>query len=136
MYEGRSINLALSTRGISALKHVGLDEEVMADGLPMYGRMIHDLSGRTALQPYGLHNEAILSVHRRLLNETLLNAAERVANNVTLHFNHRFVDMDPDNKTVTFARPDHTTVTQKADLIIGADGAHSVVRKRLMSKVR
>ena len=39
---GRSINLALSARGIDALERVGLADEVLAHGLAMRGRMVHD----------------------------------------------------------------------------------------------
>ena len=46
---GRSINLALSARGLDALERIGLAEQVMADALPMRGRMIHPVAGRARL---------------------------------------------------------------------------------------
>ena len=48
---GRSINLALSIRGINSLKEVGLYEKIKNHAIPMKGRMIHDLNGKTHLQP-------------------------------------------------------------------------------------
>lgn len=106
MYEGRSINLALSERGIQALKRVGLADKVVAEGLPMSGRMLHLPDGALVEQPYGLHGETILSVDRRKLNETLLDAVEAIGKReqrVHLHFNHRLVDADLDAKSMTFA---------------------------------
>src|SRR5688500_4157532 len=66
---GRSINLALSDRGIAALREVGMDEYMLAEAIPMYGRMIHSVSGETKLLPYsGRHGEYINSVSRAGLN--------------------------------------------------------------------
>src|SRR5437773_10010891 len=53
---GKSINLALSTRGIHALKEVDIFDEINNIAIPMYGRMIHGLDGSTQLQPYGKDN--------------------------------------------------------------------------------
>ncbi len=51
---GRSINLALATRGIVPLVEVGVIERVDAITIPMRGRMIHaEDSSRPVLQPYG-----------------------------------------------------------------------------------
>src|SRR5690348_4889551 len=67
---GKSINLALSTRGIHALKEVGMFDEIKNIAIPMYGRMIHSLDGSTQLQPYGKDNtEYINSVSRSELNK-------------------------------------------------------------------
>jgi kynurenine 3-monooxygenase len=49
---GRSINLALSDRGIAALREVGMDEYMLAEAVPMNGRMIHSETGGTKLLPY------------------------------------------------------------------------------------
>src|SRR5687767_5658181 len=66
---GRSINLALSDRGIAALREVGMDEYMLAEAVPMYGRMIHSVSGETKLLPYsGRKGEYINSVSRAGLN--------------------------------------------------------------------
>jgi kynurenine 3-monooxygenase len=73
---GRSINLALSNRGWAALEKVGLKEKIEAIGLPMSGRMIHHLNGETVFQPYGKDGQAIYSVSRGILNETLMTEAE------------------------------------------------------------
>ncbi len=43
---GRSINLALSTRGLAALEEVGLADVIRKTAIPMKGRMMHDVSGK------------------------------------------------------------------------------------------
>lgn len=54
---GRSINLTLSERGKEALKHVGLEDVVLKTGVPIYGRMIHDLDGSRWQIPYGKNDQ-------------------------------------------------------------------------------
>jgi len=54
---GRSINLALSCRGRDALRYVGLEKQVIDNGIAMYARMIHDVSGRRRQIPYGTKDQ-------------------------------------------------------------------------------
>src|SRR5437763_8541851 len=83
---GRSINLALSDRGIAALREVGMDEYMLAEAVPMYGRMIHGIDGQTRLLPYsGRPGEYINSVSRAGLNIALINEADKYGE-VTFHF--------------------------------------------------
>ena len=86
---GRSINLALSDRGIKALNEVGIAEEVLQIAIPMKGRLIHGLQGTAVLQPYGKEGQAINSVSRGELNKKLMDLAE--AKGIRLYFNHRCV---------------------------------------------
>src|SRR5438552_17811120 len=75
---GRSINLALSARGIDALARVGLADEVLRSAIPMRGRMLHEPNGKRAFQYYSSnHTDAINSVSRGDLNIKLLNAVEK-----------------------------------------------------------
>ena len=100
---GRSINLALSDRGIAALREVGMDEYMLAEAVPMYGRMIHSTAGETKLLPYsGRQGEYINSVSRGGLNIALMNEAERYPG-VQFVFNERCVDLDRASGEVTFA---------------------------------
>ena len=55
---GRSINLALSVRGLAALEAVGLKEAVQPLILPMSGRMLHKTDGALERVPYGVFGEA------------------------------------------------------------------------------
>jgi len=132
---GRSINLAMSVRGRSAMRQVGLEEDVVRNhGIPMYARMIHDVSGQTREIPYNREGKCIYSVGRRYVNEILLTKAESFSN-VTCHFEHRLADVNLDTATMTFANPDgEGTFTRKADVLIGCDGAYSAVRKKMLKR--
>ena len=90
---GRSINLALSTRGWTALKKVGIDDEVRKMAIPMPKRIMHAQDGTLSEQPYGQDGEAIYSVSRGGLNVLLMNLAER-EKNIDLHFNHKLLSAD------------------------------------------
>ncbi|PFX23122.1 Kynurenine 3-monooxygenase [Stylophora pistillata] len=71
---GRSVNLALSVRGIESLRAVGAEGLVTALGIPMHARMIHSHSGNTTPIPYGKKGQHLLSVERQKLNNDLLTA--------------------------------------------------------------
>jgi kynurenine 3-monooxygenase len=128
---GRSINLALSARGLYALEQAGLLERVLALAVPMRGRMIHDRHGHTAFQPYGTRREhANHSVSRGDLNRLLLEAAEKDAG-VRCHFGRRCVDVDLDAPAATFETEEGVTERVQGDVLLGTDGAFSIVRRRL-----
>src|SRR5213082_3771495 len=96
---GRSINLALSTRGIYALEQLGIAGEVMRHAIPMRGRMIHDKSGALHFSPYDRDpNKCINSIGRGALNTVTIEAAQRYPN-VRVYFNHRCTDVDLDPAT-------------------------------------
>ncbi|MEE8460058.1 MAG: NAD(P)/FAD-dependent oxidoreductase [Phycisphaerales bacterium] len=126
---GRSINLALSARGIHGLKRAGLAERVLADAIPMPGRMIHAPSGHVTFQPYSKNPaDAINSVSRGALNIALLEGAARY-DNVRYRFEHRCVDVDLERPSVTAIKgAGGRAVEFDVDLVIGCDGAFSVVR--------
>lgn len=132
---GRSINLALSERGIQALKRVGLDGEVLADGIPMYGRMMHDRQGNLNYQPYGKDGQAIHSVSRGRLNIRLLELADAYEN-IHLHFEHRCIHIDYESGVTRFEKPDGSVVENQADIIIGTDGAYASTRGRMQASDR
>lgn len=127
---GRSINLAFSDRGIKAMQLVGIDKKVEPLCIPMKGRMLHDEKGNTILAPYsGRDNEYINSISRGDLNALLLNEAEALPN-VTIYFNHKCTNVDFENTTAHFYQYEtKTNIVEKADVIFGADGAGSVLRK-------
>ncbi len=129
---GRSINLALSARGIDGLKRAGLAERVLADAIPMAGRMIHSPAGQVTFQPYSKNPaDAINSVSRAALNIALLDGAARY-DNVKYRFEHRCVDVDVERPSVTALKgAGGRAVEFDVDLVIGCDGAFSVVRGAL-----
>jgi kynurenine 3-monooxygenase len=129
---GRSINLALSERGLDALRRIGLDRQVMADALPMRGRMIHPVSGELGFQPYSVSGDrAINSISRGALNNALLDAATGRAG-VRIAFDHRLVGLDPKTGEMTFETP-QGRVQASAAVVLGADGAGSAVRGQLVA---
>lgn len=132
---GRSINLALSARGRKALAEVGLEEALLSHGIPMRGRMLHDLKGNCKVVPYDANtNQCIYSVGRKHLNEVLLNAAEKYPN-IHLHFNHKLQQANLDEGSLRFVDPLTKETTEKqADLIVGCDGAYSAVRKEVIKR--
>jgi kynurenine 3-monooxygenase len=134
---GRSINLALSARGIHALKQAGIDREVLAMAVPMRGRMIHGTGGRTDFQPYGTRADQVNhSVSRGELNLALVNAAEKSAD-VRFAFGRRCESIDPDRGEVVLAGgAEAGPRTEAGGFIVGADGAFSVVRRALMRQDR
>jgi kynurenine 3-monooxygenase len=113
---GRSINLAVSTRGIHALEQLGIASEVMQHAIPMRGRMIHDKTGRLHFAPYDVDpNKCINSIGA---------------------FNYRCTDVDLHSATAHLLNVStNQPVNCSADAIIGVDGAFSAVRQSLQLKI-
>lgn len=130
---GRSINLALSHRGLKALEAVGLLDKVDELCIPMKGRMVHDLEGNTNFQPYGKEGQFINSVSRGGLNKLLLEEAEKAG--VEIHFNHKCLGVD-DQKTQAYFKTNRQSVSVDSDFILAADGAFSAVRNAYMKTPR
>jgi kynurenine 3-monooxygenase len=126
---GRSINLAISTRGLAALEAVGLDGAVREMSVPMRGRMIHPVEGELAYQPYGSEAHHVLhSVSRAGLNRLLVEAVEKLPN-AKVRFGRRCTGVDLDRAACTFedaATGSHDEVV--ADVVVSADGAFSEIR--------
>ena len=131
---GRSINLALSARGLLALDRVGLREKVLETCVPMRGRMIHPLGGDTFFSPYSARpGEHINSVSRSGLNDILLDAADE-HDHVDLHFGQKCVHVDLERAEVTLEAPDGTRTQRSGQIVIGTDGAGSAVRRAMMGR--
>ena len=127
---GRSINLALSIRGIRALKEIGLYNEIKSLKIPMKGRMIHDLNGETNLQPYGKNNkEVIYSISRAELNKKLITASENTGK-VQIFFEHELTNADLTNNSLMF----NNNIEKSFDQVIGCDGSSSVLRSEIIDK--
>lgn len=138
---GRSINLALSDRGLAALKMAGMDEKALAISIPMRGRMIHQQGRDSFFSPYsGNPDTAINSISRPGLNALLLDALEPM-NNVSLHFEAPCIELDLSRGLAKFEqRSSQAQSDQKepfeihAAVIFGCDGAGSIVRKALQAQ--
>ena len=124
---GRSINLALSKRGIKALKDIGVYKEIRTKMLPMEGRMIHDLDGSTHLHPYGKkQDEVIYSISRSFLNITLMEFAEKNAN-TKIYFEHDLDSLDVISNRLIFKNKKSFPYVR----VLGSDGSSSIIRKSI-----
>jgi kynurenine 3-monooxygenase len=125
-YAGRSINLAMSTRGWQALEYAGLKTELEKIAIPMYGRQIHNLDGTQAYQAYGKESQAIYSVSRGELNKCLMTEAEKLG--AQFYFEHRCEHVDLEKNELLFDI-NGTSLKINAEIILGSDGAFSSLRK-------
>lgn len=133
---GRSINLALSTRGLHALREVGLAEKVLAQAVLMRGRMIHHRDGSLTYQPYGNDDtQALNSVSRAELNRLLIEEAAKYPT-IDLHFDHRCHRADLDRGAVDFTTPQGEKHVEVPGLLVGSDGAYSAVRAAMQRRER
>ena len=128
LYQGRSINVALSDRGWRALKAVGLDDDIRQHAIPMTCRVMHDLQGNLTRQPYGKEGQAIWSVSRSGINEQLIDLAEQEPS-VNIHFAKRLIDLNFAQGSALFSNEDNSQQQHHSDLIFGADGTFSKVRR-------
>ncbi|MGD0310630.1 MAG: NAD(P)/FAD-dependent oxidoreductase [Acidobacteriota bacterium] len=136
MSAGRSINLALSTRGIHALRQAGLWERMRSIIIPMRGRMMHSVAGELTFQPYGKdETEVINSISRAELNLALMNAAEE--RGAAIHFNQRCTGYDL--KTGVVRLRDESTGEEanlETDTLVGCDGSASAIRTEMLKLSR
>jgi kynurenine 3-monooxygenase len=129
---GRSINLALSARGIHALDEAGLWSGMQRIVIPMKGRMMHSVTGELTFQAYGKdESEVIYSISRAELNIALINAAEE--HGARIHFQQRCVGMDLRNGELRL-RDDASGEERlvQADTVIGCDGSASAIRSEML----
>jgi len=135
--EGKSINLALSTRGLTAINYVGgeaLSKKVKDIGIPVYGRMIHSkkktsnavLSSDLEFQQYGVLNwQHLMSISRGDLNDLLLDECEKEPG-VRIHFNETISHVDLEKTQITVQG-----TTRQYEMIFGSDGVYSSLRNAM-----
>src|SRR5208282_1142358 len=133
---GRSINLALSTRGIHAFSQAGLWSGMQDIIIPMKGRMMHSLNSDLTFQPYGKdETEVIYSISRSALNIALMNAAE--AQGATIAFGQRSMGMNL--KTGMLQLRDESTgalAPLETEVVVGCDGSASAIRSEMLKLPR
>jgi kynurenine 3-monooxygenase len=136
MSAGRSINLAISTRGIHALTQAGLWEEMRKIIIPMRGRMMHSIAGELTFQPYGKNElEVINSISRAELSIALMSAAE--AQGVKIHFQQRCMGMG--FRTGSLQMRDEQSGEEgivESGVVIGCDGSASAIRGAMLNRTR
>ena len=128
IYQGKSINIALSDRGWTSLEKIGVSADAKQRAIPMTHRAIHSIDGELSKLPYGREGDSIWSVSRSGINEQLLDIADREAN-IETRFEHRLVNIDFNTATTTFSVENANEMTVEADYAFGADGANSKVRR-------
>ena len=133
---GRSINLALSARGIHALTQAGLWSQMQRIITPMKGRMMHSPDSEVTFQPYSRNESDVNNaISRAELNIALMNAAE--ARGVRIHFQMRCTGMDLRNSAVQFRHEDSgKTESIEANVVIACDGAASAIRGEMLKRSR
>ncbi len=130
MSAGRSINLALSHRGIEALKLVGLEKEILNHAVQMKGRLIHNVHGELNFQPYSIREgEHINSISRRVLNVILMNEIEKYG--IKINFSHRFETYHAEQNEFVFSYQGNKK-NVGATCLISTDGANSSARKYML----
>ncbi|RDB20986.1 Kynurenine 3-monooxygenase [Hypsizygus marmoreus] len=134
----RSINLAISHRGIAAFDAIdpAATQRFMQAVTPMRGRMIHSLNGDLDSQLYDRDGQCINSIDRALLNEELLEDAA-ASPNIRVFFNHKVTSADFDAKIMTVRNVEsNEDLSVGFDFCVGADGSYSIVRRQMMRVVR
>jgi kynurenine 3-monooxygenase len=130
--EGSSVNLTLCERGFASLAQVGLDETLRQQSVPIYGRLIHDPAGEQIFQPYGTVDQAIYSITRTELHRILLDHAEREFR-IKFVFCSTCVTLDARCPSITVRSGNSQAPSEeRADVVFGADGVHSVIRSHLL----
>jgi len=128
---GRSINLALSQRGIRALKDIGIFNLIKKNLIALEGRMIHDINGQLSLQPYGKSKkEVIYSISRSFLNISLLNHID-LEPNISISFDHQLSKVNFEKKQLWFG-----SKIVDFEKLIGADGFNSQLRKCIIQETK
>lgn len=130
---GRSINLALSHRGLQILDKLGLKEKVLSHAIKMKSRIIHPLTGEISVQDYGTREgEYINSISRKVLNEILLNEIEKIQADA-IHFDTKHTTSDLKNKKFYFTKKDGTQIIETNVRVFGTDGSSSATRDILLA---
>ncbi len=129
---GRSINLALSARGIHALRQAGLWDSMQKIIIPMKGRMMHSVAGELTFQPYGRNDaEVIYSISRAELNIALMNAAEDQG--ARFHFQRRCTGYNLTTGALRLHDEQRDTDSEvKTEIAIGCDGSASAIRTEML----
>ncbi|UYW00636.1 FAD-dependent monooxygenase [Flavobacterium agricola] len=134
-FSGRSINLAMSTRGWRALENIGIADQVHAIGIPMNKRAIHIANQELKYQPYGMNSESIFSISRGGLNKLLIDIAEKEG--VHFHFETRIWDVELATATLFTGESEFGAwQALQYDMVFGADGAFSRIRHRMQRQNR
>ncbi len=134
-FSGRSINLAMSNRGWSALRKVGIEKEIRELALPLDKRALHVNEKPIYFQKYGKEGEAIYSISRGILNRKMIDLAEEAG--AKFRFEEKVWDVDlAEAKIYTGESEKAEWQEYQFDMVFGADGAFSRVRHKMQRNSR
>jgi kynurenine 3-monooxygenase len=134
-FSGRSINLAMSNRGWTALREVGIETEIKKIAIPLDKRAMHVIGQPEYYQKYGKEGEAIWSLSRGVLNRKMIDLAEEAG--VIFRFEEKVWDVNlPEASLYTGETEKGEWQEYKYDLIFGCDGAFSRVRHKMQRRSR
>ncbi|WP_332852118.1 FAD-dependent oxidoreductase [Duganella sp. S19_KUP01_CR8] len=131
----RAIGVSMTVRGIKAVLGAGISKQELDQcGEPVVGMAfsvrgdfkVRELTPLEGLFPLSLDRTAF----QRLLNR------HAVKHEVKYYFEHKCLDVDLDRKSVLIQDSSGALQHLQGDLIIGADGAHSAVRRAMQSGMR
>jgi len=134
-FSGRSINLAMSNRGWSALQKVGIEDEIREIALPLDKRALHVNEKPVYFQKYGKEGEAIYSISRGVLNRKMIDLAEETG--AKFRFEEKVWDVNlAEAKIYTGESEKAEWQEYQFDMVFGADGAFSRVRHKMQRRSR
>lgn len=128
-YTNRSFNLTLNQVG----RRVLADERAWDGGTDVVGRAVHNFQGAGATKHADFtagDNTLLVSVPRPVLRQNLVKMAEEVG--VSIRFNCNVTSMDTDQGGVVFNGEERLN----ADLVVVADGVHSIADKIIKDKLK
>lgn len=133
---GRSINLAMSVRGLHALSRVGMEKQALSEAVPMPGRLMHSVNEELTFQPYGREDQCIYSISRGGLNKMLMTQAEQTGH-VKIHFSERLSRYDSVAAELDlYNEKTHQSTRVSARQVIGTDGSASAMREEILAVTR
>lgn len=137
--KSRTYPIDLNDRAMNALRQIpGLEAAVLAMSAEIRGSIIHSRSGR---QRVISRQKPLFALYRTELTKVLLDTLEQKFDNsrVNFYFQCSCTQVDLAAKTVSFQdlnSVEQSKFTVAYDLLIGADGARSVVRSHFLNLKR
>lgn len=130
--KSRTFSIVLSQRGINALQQIqGLEAAVKAISLEVNGGVFHKSNGQMRVMN---RRYQTWSLDRTDLVISLLEQLTKKGDRVNIHFNHQCTQVDLAAKQVKFKKIDPAAeIIVDYDLLIGADGARSVIRESFLA---
>ena len=134
-FSGKSINLAISTRGWKTLDDIGIGDRIRELAIPMDKRAIHKPDGSVTHQKYGMNGESIYSISRGGLNRIMVDIAEEFG--VEFKFEQKIWDVNLFKPSLFVGESERGDwIEFRFDKIFGADGAFSKIRARMQKQNR